>query len=170
MLMKPSMLDYRYNGLDMNELRREYERDLMLYEQTKALQKMANTSDFRFDVNELSMYDLEFEGSDLEVEYKYEKYCNLQKRKDEIKSYISTVESINNTHILVGILLILLEICNIPVPVIPHWAAFLLILFIPLLVKAIHENKLRKLKILYADTCKEIRKLEAESRKVKKNR
>ena len=38
-MSRPSMLDSKYSGLSTNELKRQYDRDVMMWEQTEALKK-----------------------------------------------------------------------------------------------------------------------------------
>lgn len=88
-MKKPYVSDYKYNGLDKNTRQKEYERDLMLWEQTEALK----------EANELQRQQYENNQDDPVLEEQLARTRRvpeyyLQSIEDENKN----VESINNSN------------------------------------------------------------------------
>ena len=82
-MLKPSLFDSKYSKLDMDTRQREYERDLMLWKQTEALQ----------EANELREQQL---NNNAEYEYELQRSKNretqLQRQIDDLQSQLDDVQ------------------------------------------------------------------------------
>ena len=79
-MRKPYLSDYKYNGLDMNTRQKEYERDLMLWEQTEALK----------EANELREQQLN-NNAEYELQRSKDREAQLQSQIDDLQSQLDDV-------------------------------------------------------------------------------
>ena len=75
---RPTILDARYNGLDSNTRLREYQRDLLIYEQAKETEKIANLNENKYNKDK----DKEIEQLNKEIYLLRQK--EIQDKKDDI--------------------------------------------------------------------------------------
>ena len=149
-IRRPVLTDERYSGLSTAEANREYERDLLLYEQTIAMQQLMVKQNFleNFNNNNLVMYnfdDLDDIDDEIAVK-KYEKRVSKKKQIKQLESAISDIKYHSDMTILCTVFIILLAICNIPMQIIPNTIAIVICALTPFIIELYYCLTLNSLK------------------------
>lgn len=100
MINKPSLFSIKYDNMDKNETLLNYERDMMLWEQTEALNKLANKTNYNTDYTPI-------------IPYKY-----LDPTKPRNFKYVTLyhkLDILENTFTPLLITLLFIVICLIPI-------------------------------------------------------
>lgn len=92
-MRKPNFIDYKYNNLSLEEHTREYERDLMLWEQTEALKEANETQKQQYEYLSNDEY-----GADYDYNYDSDHY-NVESIEDinETPNESNTPSTTSNT-------------------------------------------------------------------------
>lgn len=100
-MRKPYVSDYKYNGLDMNARQKEYERDLMLWEQTEAL-KEANELQKQaiIDTND-NIYDIESELPEEPIYNESEINTNNYTATNDLDAQVKLAQQLNINYLLI---------------------------------------------------------------------
>lgn len=149
-IRRPILTDERYSGLSTAEASREYERDLLLYEQAIAMQQLTIKQNFEENFNDknLVMYNCDdIDEVDDEVAIKkYEKKVSKKKQIEQLESAIYDTKYHFDMTILCTIFVILLAICNIPMQIIPNTIAVVICALTPFIIELYYCLTLNNLK------------------------
>ena len=149
-IRRPVLTDERYSGLSTAEASREYERDLLLYEQAVAMQQLIIKQNFEENFNDknLVMYncdDIDEVDDEIAIK-KYEKRVSKKKQIKQLESAISDIKYHSDMTILCTVFIILLAICNIPMQIIPNTIAVVICTLTPFIIELYYYLTLNSLK------------------------
>ena len=149
-IRRPVLTDERYSGLSTAEASREYERDLLLYEQAVAMQQLIIKQNFEENFNDknLVMYncdDIDEVDDEIAIK-KYEKKVSKKKQIEQLESAIYDTKYHFDITILCTVFIILLAICNIPMQIIPNTIAIVICALTPFIIELYYCLTLNSLK------------------------